>query len=346
MKYRELAGTGIQVSEVGFGMWTVSTGWWGNYSDAEAIRLMREAFDLGITLFDAADTYGNGRSEDLLRQAFQGDRDKIVLATKVGYDFRQHGNERRGQREIPQDFSPQAIRNATDAALLRLGTDVIDVLQLHNIRMDQVEDDTIWEVLEDLRSRGKIRCYGVALGPAIGWLAEGVLAIRRRNPTILQHIHNMLEQHPGAVIQHEAARINAQTQFFIRVPHSSGMLEGKYTESTVFPAHDHRSHRPRSWLLDGIKKVDQLRFLEHSNRTLGQAALLWLLTNSRVASTLPNIYNSGQIAEFAAAPDAPPLTPAELEHIQTLVDANFGLQSEPPRFKGTMELEAVSYVNQ
>ncbi len=346
MKYRELPGTGLQISEVGFGMWTVSTGWWGNYSDAEAIRLMRGAFDLGITLFDAADTYGNGRSEDLLRYAFQDDRDKIVIATKVGYDFRHHGNERRGQREIPQDFSPQAIRSATDAALSRLGTDVIDVLQLHNIRMAQVEDDTIWEALEDLRSRGKIRCYGVALGPAIGWLAEGVLAIRRRNPTILQHIHNMLEQHPGATIQHAATRTNAQTRFFVRVPHSSGMLEGKYTENTVFPANDHRSHRPRSWLLNGIKKVDQLRFLEHPNRTLGQAALLWLLADSRVLSTLPNIYNYEQLTEFTAAPDALPLTPAELECIQTLVEANFGLESEPPRFKGTMELEAVSYVNQ
>ncbi len=338
MKYRELPGTGIQISEVGFGMWTVSTGWWGTYSDHEAIRLMREAFDLGITLFDAADTYGNGRSEDLLRQAFPTDRDKIVIATKVGYDFLQHGNERRGQREIPQDFSPQAIQNATDAALSRLGTDVIDVLQLHNIRMEQVNDDLLWATLENLRSRGKIRCYGVALGPAIGWLAEGVLTIRRRNPTVLQHIHNLLEQHPGAAIQREAAEKNSQTHFFIRVPHSSGLLEGKYTEETIFPPNDHRNHRPRSWLLNGIKKIDQLRFLERSNRTLAQAALLWLLADNRVASTLPNIYDSEQIREFATTSDAPPLTPTELEHIQTLVDANFGLESEPPRFKGTMEL--------
>ncbi|PWU05982.1 MAG: aldo/keto reductase [Verrucomicrobia bacterium] len=346
MKYRELPGTGLQVSEVGFGMWTVSTGWWGNYSDAEAVRLMREAFDGGITLFDAADTYGNGRSEDLLRQAFQGDRDKIVIATKVGYDFRQHGNERRGQREIPQDFRPQAVRDATDAALSRLGTDVVDVLQLHNIRMDQVEDDNLWEVLEDLRSCGKIRCYGVALGPAIGWLAEGVLAIRRRKPAVLQHIYNMLEQYPGAVLQQEAERANVQTRFFVRVPHSSGMLEGKYTENTVFAANDHRSHRPRSWLLNGIKKVNQLRFLEHSGRTLGQAALLWLLADSRVISTLPNIYNSEQIMEFSAASDAAPLTSTELERIRNLVQANFGLEPEPPRFKGTMELETVPHVSQ
>src|SRR5215813_14088787 len=103
MKYRELA-DGVQVSEIGFGMWTVSTGWWGNYSDEEAIQLLHEAFNLGVTLFDAADTYGNGRSENLIRRAFQEKRGKIIVSTKVGYNFSEYGSIRRGQREIPQDF--------------------------------------------------------------------------------------------------------------------------------------------------------------------------------------------------------------------------------------------------
>ena len=93
--------------------------------------------------------------------------------------------------------------------------------------------------------------------------------------------------------------------FLIRVTHSSGMLEGQYTEETTFPANDHRNHRPRSWLLNGIKKVAQLRFLEGPDRTLGQAALLWLLADDRVASTLPNIYDEKQLLEFAAAPGCP-----------------------------------------
>ena len=87
---------------------------------------MHEAFDLGVTLFDAADTYGNGRSEELIAKAFRGRRDQIVIATKVGYDFKNYGDERRGQREIPQDFRPHAIRAATEAALARLSTDSID----------------------------------------------------------------------------------------------------------------------------------------------------------------------------------------------------------------------------
>lgn len=339
MKYRSFSGTDLQVSEMGFGLWTISTGWWGNYTDEEAIALMQQASDLGVTLFDAADTYGNGRSEELIAKAFRGKRDKIVIATKVGYDFAKHGEERRGQREIPQDFRPEAIRQATDAALRRLATDRIDLLQLHNIRMEQVDDDRVWETLEDLRAKGKVREYGVALGPAIGWLGEGVRTIRRRNPAVVQHIYNLLEQHPGKAIHDSARERDAKTKFLIRVPHSSGMLEGNYTADTVFPPNDHRNHRPRSWLLNGVKKVEQLRFLERpGERTLGQAAILWLLADDRVASVLPNIYDSAQLREFVESSNKPRLTGEELERIARLVSDNFGLEPEEPKFKGTMQL--------
>src|SRR5437870_9902134 len=140
---------------------------------------MRRAFDLGITLFDAADTYGNGVSEEYIAKAFPKNRDEIVIATKVGYDFVTHGEARgRGQREIPQDFSPDAITRATDAALKRLKTDRTDLLQLHNIRMEQAYDDALWKTLEKLKTEGKAQYYGIALAPAIGWLNEGVNSIR------------------------------------------------------------------------------------------------------------------------------------------------------------------------
>lgn len=340
MKYRELAGTGVICSEVGFGVWTVSTGWWGEFTDEEAIGLMREAREMGVTLFDAADTYGNGRSEELLGRAFPpgAAREGVVFSTKVGYDFVNYGGGRRGQREIPQDFRPEAVRRAVEGAMRRMRVETIDVLQLHNIRMEQVEDDALWECLEAMREEGKVRAYGVALGPAIGWLAEGVMAIRRRRPHVVQHIYNYLEQYPGRRIQKEAEICGAPTRFFIRVPHSSGMLEGKYTEDTVFPPGDHRAHRPRSWLINGVKKVEQLRFLERGGRTLGQAAIQWLLRDARVASVLPNIYNREQLAEFAQAPDALPLTEDEVQKMQELYDQNFGLPPEEQKFKGTMVL--------
>jgi aryl-alcohol dehydrogenase-like predicted oxidoreductase len=341
MRFRTYKNTDLTVSEVGFGLWTISTGWWGNFTEGEAIVLMHKAFDLGITLFDAADTYGNGLSEELIAKAFPNQRDEIVIATKVGYDFVHHGEARgRGQREIPQDFSPEAIARATDAALKRLKTDRIVLLHLHNIRMEQVYDDTLWTTLERLKSTGKIRYYGIALGPAIGWLYEGVNCIRERDITSVQHIYNMLEQYPGRAIHDAAANAAKDTMSLIRVTHSSGMLEGKYTTETTFPPTDHRSHRPRSWLLNGIKKIDKLRFLENSERSLGQAALQWLLADDRVASTLPNIYSEEQLMEFAKAPECPSLTADDVNKIENLYSKNFGLEPEEPKFKGTMALPA------
>jgi aryl-alcohol dehydrogenase-like predicted oxidoreductase len=339
MRFRTYKNTDLKVSAVGFGLWTISTGWWGNFTQGEAIALMHKAFDLGITLFDAADTYGNGLSEELLAKAFPTQRDEVVVATKVGYDFVTHGESRgRGQREIPQDFSPEAINRATDAALKRLKTDRIDLLQLHNIRMDQIYDDALWSALDKLQAAGKCRYYGVALGPAIGWLYEGVNCIRERDITSVQHIYNILEQHPGRAMQEAATEAGKDTMFLIRVTHSSGMLEGKYTAETTFPPGDHRSHRPRSWLLNGVKKVEQLRFLENSDRTLGQAALQWMLADPQVASTLPNIYNEEQLIEFAGAPETAALTADDFARIEELYDNNFGLEPEEPKFKGTMEL--------
>jgi aryl-alcohol dehydrogenase-like predicted oxidoreductase len=339
MNYRTYRNTDLRVSEVGFGMWTVSTGWWGSFTEQEAVNLLRRAFDLGVTLFDAADTYGNGLSEELIAKAFSHQRDQIVIATKIGYDFVHHGNERRGQREIPQDFSPEAMVRATESALKRLKTNQIDLLQLHNIRMEQVADDTVWETLEQLRQRGLIRYYGIALGPAIGWKYEGINCVKERSVTSVQHIYNLLEQYPGAAIQDAATEHGKETMFLIRVPHSSGMLEGHYTAETKFPPNDHRSHRPRVWLINGVRKVEQLRFLERANRTLGQAALLWLLKDSRVASTLPNIYDEKQLTEFATISECPDLTDDEMEQVSSLYAANFGIDDDdPPKFKGTMEL--------
>ena len=340
MRFRTYKNTDLTVSEVGFGLWTISTGWWGNFTEGEAIALMHKAFDLGITLFDAADTYGNGLSEELIAKAFPNQRDEIVIATKVGYDFVHHGEARgRGQREIPQDFSPEAVTRATDAALNRLKTDRIDLLQLHNIRMEQVYDDALWKTLEKLRTEGKVRYYGIALGPAIGWLYEGVNCIRERDMTSVQHIYNMLEQHPGRAFHKAATNAGKDTMFLIRVTHSSGMLEGHYTEETVFPRPIIARIGRQSWLFNGVKKVEKLRaFLENSKRTLGQAALLWLLADDRVASTLPNIYNEEQLVEFAKAPECPPLTGDDMAKITELYSDNFGIEEEPPKFKGTMEL--------
>ena len=235
---------------------------------------------------------------------------------------------------------PAFLRFAVDKCLERLETDYIDVLQIHNAKMEHVRDAELWGTLRDLKREGKIRAWGAAFGPAIGWLYESVELVERESDIdTIQMIWNVLEQHPGTAMI-DAARAHAPNCCFnIRVTHASGMLEGKYTENTVFPANDHRRHRPRSWLINGIQKIRTLDFLT-KEMTLGQAALKWLLAEARVVTTLPNIYDDEQLAEFAQASDAPDLSSDEMERIAALNEQNFGVVEEPMNYKGTMTREA------
>ncbi len=340
MRYRTFPGTDVRVSEVGFGTWTVSTGWWGEKTDAEAVAMMRRALDEhGVNFFDAADSYGNGRSERQLAEAFRGRRDEVVIATKIGYDIydEEAAKARRGQRELPQRFDAAYMRTALERCLERLETDHVDVLQLHNIKMEHVRDPEIWETLRTFQREGKVRVWGAAFGPAIGWLYEAVELVERE-PDIgtIQMIWNILEQHPGTAMI-EAAREHAPNcTFNVRVTHASGMLEGKYTEDTVFASNDHRRHRPRSWLVNGIRKIRTLDFLTE-RMTLGQAALKWLLAEPRVVSTLPNIYDDAQLDEFARTPDLDDLSAEQMQRVAVLERTNFGVEEEPMAYKGTME---------
>lgn len=327
MKYRNLGNTDIKVSEVGFGVWTVSTGWWGEVVDDRSVRLLKAAYERGINYFDTADTYGSGKGETLLADAgfTSGNmRDEVVISTKIGYDFYNH-TARRGQQERPQVWSEDFIRFALEQSLKRLDTDYVDFLQLHNTKMDAIENDALFALMDEFKSEGKVRSYGVALGPKIGWLEEGVKAMRERDISGVQMIYNVLEQDPGRGLI-ETAR-ETETGLVVRVPHSSGMLEGNYDENTTFGPNDHRRHRPKEWLLGGLKKVEQLDFLTEE-RTLGQAALKFCLASPEVVSTLPNIYNEEQIEEFAAAPDIPDLTGEELSRVAELYENNFGLREQ------------------
>lgn len=340
MLYRFFPGTNVSVSEIGFGTWTLSTGWWGEKSDAEAVTMLRTALDdHGITFFDAADSYGNGRSERQLAEAFRGRRSDVVYGTKIGYDI--YGDSaqtaRRGQQELPQNFSAEYMRMALERSLERLETDYVDVLQLHNIKMDHVRDPEIWETLRGFQREGKVRVWGAAFGPAIGWLYEAVELVERENDIgTIQMIWNLLEQHPGTAMI-EAAREHAPNCVFnIRVTHASGMLEGNYTEETVFAENDHRRHRPRSWLINGLNKIRTLDFLT-TQMTLGQAALKWLLAEPRVVTTLPNIYDESQLEEFAAASGEVQLSEQQMQRVTALAANNFGVEEEPMNYKGTME---------
>lgn len=336
MKYRKLGKSDITVSEIGFGVWTVSTTWWGIKDDAFGIRLLRRAYDLGINFFDTADTYGSGKGETILAQAFEGiPRSKLVISTKFGYDFYHNDpGERAGQQELPQNWTPEYIEFALEQSLKRLKSDYVDFYQLHNPRIDTLRKDEIFNTLEKLKKAGKIRAYGATLGPAINerQIEEGKFLVEYRRVNAVQIIYNMLEQMIGRPIFPLAAQCG--TTFLVRVPHASGLLEGRVTPQTTYEKNDHRYHRvstdekKREWQEKGLRKIDQLKFLTGvKGRTLGGAALQFILTEPSISSIFPNIYEEKQLEEFVASVDAPVLADQELAKIEDLYNRDFYLQS-------------------
>ena len=326
MKYRDLGTTDLSVSEVGFGVWTVSTGWWGKIEEPLAVDLLVKAFDYGVNLFDTADTYGLGYGEEILAKALKRQRHDIVIGTKFGYDFYTH-QEREGHTERPQDFSPEFIRYACEQSLRRLDTDYIDLYQLHNPRIDTIEDDEVFHALDELVEEGKIRHYGVALGPDIGWFEEGEAAMTERHAPVLQIIYSILEQDPARRFFPIAD--SSKTGLLTRVPHASGLLDGTYTKDTVFGPGDHRSHRRTEWLEQGLRKLAQLDFLtEDLSSTIGQIAIKFALSGAQVASVLPNITNAAQLEEFALAPESEDVPSEYVDRLWDLFDEGFMVEQQ------------------
>ena len=318
MRYRRFGATDLQASEVGFGVWTVGTTMWGITDEAVGVRLLRRALDLGVTFYDTADVYGDGLGETILAKAFEGKREQVVYSTKFGYDFYTHPGVQPGQRERPQDWTPAYVRRGVRGQPRRLATDRIDLYQLHNPRIDTLRRDDLFAELERLKSEGKIRHYGATLGPAIDLRQadEGQVCVTERRMTT-QIIYNLLEQQIGAPLIPAATAHGVG--LMVRVPHSSGLLEGRYTRDTTFDKNDHRffrvssDARKRAWLDEGLKKVETLAFLtEGGRRTIAQAAIRWILAEPCFASVLPNIYEEAQIEEFAGASGVADLSREEL----------------------------------
>ena len=332
MEYRAVKGTDLTVSAVGFGVWTVGTTWWGVKERSVGISLLRRAFDLGVTFFDTADTYASGDAEVILQEALGDKRDQIVIGSKFGYDIYNNG-EQANQRERPHDWSPGYLRKALTESLKRLGTDHIDIYQLHNPRIDAIQNDQLFDELDRVKQEGLIRTYGTALGPAFDMrqAAEGVESVRLRHAPP-QIIYNLLEQGIGAEIFPVARREGVSV--FARIPHSSGLLDGTVKSDTEFEPGDHRNWRVttnekrKAWLEDGILKVEQLDFLEQG-RTMGQAAIQFILHEPSIASVLPNIYDEAGLEEFAAATDVKRLTDEDFLRVQELYAENFGLERVP-----------------
>ncbi|ELZ34025.1 oxidoreductase, aryl-alcohol dehydrogenase like protein [Halogeometricum pallidum JCM 14848] len=325
MHYRTLGDSNVEVSEVGFGAWVVGTDWWGDRTKQDSIDLIHHAIEEGITYFDTGDVYGHGESERVVGEAVSEYRDEVTLGTKVGYDFYNHPQA--GHGELPKEMTGEWVRSATEKSLDRLGVGHVELLQLHNANVDEVDEDVL-EALDELKEEGLVDAVGWALGPSIGWLAEGDMAIAEEFDS-LQLVWNVFEQEVGEHFLDTIERTDSSTSLIPRVPHSSGLLNEQVTPETGHDLDDHRGFRPDAWYETGWEKLETLRFLERDGeRTMGQAAIAFLLSHDAVASVTPTFHTREDITEWAAASDVPKLSDEELTRVKDLYADNFGIGRE------------------
>jgi len=323
MKYRRLGKSGIKVSEIGFGAWTIALDWWGGkrINDEEAIRMLKRAFDLGINLFETSDVYGKGRSERLIGEAFKGlNRDEVIYSTKWGYDI--YGPEQVGHNELPQKHNPSFMNYALHESIKRLQTDFVDVYSLHNPKMNAIQDNSIFETLNKTREEGKIKSYGVALGPAIGWKEEGILSMEKTDITCIQSVYNLLEQDPVKDF-FQIAEAN-DVGLMVRVPDASGVLTGKVNMDTVFDKNDHRSSRKKEWIVQALQKIEYIKPMAESyGWTITELAIKFILSHNKIATVLPTVVNLEEIELFTNMSDGKYLRQDDLETLSKMYDKDF-----------------------
>lgn len=326
MRYREIPGTGIRVSELSFGAESLAAGWWGDHGDDDAVRLLHAAQDRGITLFDTADRDGDGRVEQVLGRAFGDRRDQVIIQTRVGYAWTD-AEPRRPGRPMPQDFRPDAVRAAVRASAERLGG-VIDICALHHPPRRALGDDALARAMGDLVEEGTVRVFSAAI-PEGARPGDGRRLIRHRRFPVLDVEMGIIDHDPGAELAGLAHA--AGSCVIARHPHCWGLLEGKYTTQTTFPPSDPRAHLTREWLAEGLRRVETLSFLHAEGRpwSLGQAAILWTLTRPGVASVVTAISNQEQLGEFADSIGLPHLDDADLARIEALIESGFTPVSDP-----------------
>ena len=310
MRYRTLGSTGILVSEVGFGAWgiggrTAGNTSYGDTDDTQSLEALHKAFDCGMTFFDTSVAYGDGHSEELIGRAFAGRRQDVVIATKAGYD----------DWTRPPDFSPQAIERSAEASLRRLGTDYLDVLQLHNPPSKVLAADDARGALERLVAAGKIRTWGIsAKSPQMA-----LEALQRAQVPLLQANFNMMDVRAltSGLLDEVAGRGAA---FIARTPLCFGFLSGTIDRHTVFLPGDHRGGWPRAQLDNWIDGASDL--LAAVKASPGQegvlAALRFCLSFPAVSTTIPGILGPTEAETNALAGSLGALPPAAVEAVLSI----------------------------
>jgi len=242
-------------------------------------------------------------------------RDEIVISTKYGYDF--SDVEQIGHKELPQNFSEDFTRMALRNSLERLQTDHVDMYGLHNPKLDKLRDDSIFNVLDSFVKDGSIKTYQVALGPAIGWTAEGIEAMNRPNLSAVQTVYNILEQTPGNELMKKAEEKNVG--ILVRVPEASGILTGKVNADTKFDDNDHRSVRKREWLKASLEKVEQFRpIAERNGLNITEFAMKFMMTKKGFTTVLPTMISEEEIVNYAEMSDGKYISDSDMKEVDEL----------------------------
>ncbi len=319
MNYNKLGKTDIKISEIGFGAWAIALDWWGKkIEEDEAKRMLKKAYDVGINFFETGDLYGKGKSEKLIGEVFKDMRDEIVISTKYGYDFR--GVEQIGHTELPQKFDEDFTRMALRNSLERLQTDHLDMYGLHNPKLKNIRDDSIFKLLDSFIADETIKTYQVALGPAIGWTQEGLEAMDRPNVSAVQTVYNILEQTPGNELMRKAEEKNVG--ILVRVPEASGILTGKVNADTKFDDNDHRSVRKREWLKASLEKVEQIKpIAARYGLNITEFAMKFMMTKKGFATVLPTMISEEEIINYAEMADGKYISDSDMKEVDELYNS-------------------------
>jgi aryl-alcohol dehydrogenase-like predicted oxidoreductase len=309
MQYRPLGRTGWDISTVSFGAWAIG-GTWGPVDDAESMRALHRALDLGVNFFDTADVYGDGHSERLLARLRRERKEPFYIATKAG---------RRLSPHVAAGYNQANLTAFIERSLANLGVEAIDLLQLHCPPTQVFYMPEVFGVLDGLVGAGKLRHYGVSVEK----VEEGLKAIEYPGVQSVQIIYNVLRQRPAELLFSETAR--RKVGVLARLPLSSGLLTGKLSPASTFAADDHRHFNREGAGFDrgetfsgiefaaGLKAVDALRPWVPAGLTMAQMAIAWIQMNPAVTCSIPGCRRRAQVDENMAAADLPALPDATMK---------------------------------
>ena len=315
MEQRPLGRTGADVSVIGLGTWQLG-GDWGDVDDDAAEEVLEAALDAGVTLLDTADVYGDGRSEERIRKALAPRGDRPFVATKAG---------RRADPFEAAQYTPENLRAWIDRSRRNLGVDTLDLVQLHCPPPATYEDDRVYDTLDTLVAEEAIAAYGVS----VETVAEGMRALARPGVQSLQVILNVFRRKPLEELLPAAQR--AGVGILARVPLASGLLTGKYDESTTFPADDHRNFNRHGEAFDvgepfsgvpfevGVDAAREVAAIAGDVPTAA-FALRWVIDQPGVTTVIPGARNVTQVRGNVAAATLAPLTDSQLSDLERLYD--------------------------